>query len=117
VVLTGPYFLLNKKLETEIENWAFEDTDAFLSMGFNWRQKLFFNARSRLENVVTELQRIHSETGEEPGILGRNGIKAVKEKLEGGPVPWFETMIIHQAYFNSLVAFIIIVLTISYIGH
>jgi len=116
VALVGNLFLLNKKLENEIEHWTEEDTKSYMSLGANWRARTFFSARERFAHVVEELKRIHQETGQEPRDLGYGGVEKVRESLKGGHVTLLETVIVRQHIFNSLVGLIIIILAVCYIG-
>jgi hypothetical protein len=66
VVLLGDLFLLNKKLENEIENWTEEDSRRLLSQSLNWRARSFFSPMERFSYCIQELKRIHRETGNQP---------------------------------------------------
>jgi hypothetical protein len=112
IALTGRAFELNKKFETDIENWTYEDTDEFTSL-YNWRARLFFPVRDRMASTVSELQRIYYETGTLPRDLGLAKVMAIRESLPGGKVSWFEKAIT-QAIFNSIVAFAIIAVVVTW---
>jgi hypothetical protein len=116
IVLEGDLFLLNKKLEHEIEHWTEEDTRRYLSVASNWRARMFFSARERFAHLVEELKRLHEETGKEPGDLERGTFEKIGKAFKGGPLTLPEKMIAHQHYFNSLVGAIIIICTVCYIG-
>jgi hypothetical protein len=113
IALTGRYFELNKKYETDIENWTYEDTNEFVSLA-NWRQRLFFPLKDRLRRLVPELQRIYYETGTQPGDLGGYKIAAIRESLPGGKISRFEKAIANTQTFNALVAFAIVVAVITW---
>jgi hypothetical protein len=55
IALTGRVFELSKKLENEIENWTRDDTKELVST-MNWRARLFFPIRDRMENTIVELK-------------------------------------------------------------
>src|SRR5260370_10855260 len=66
VVLYGPrYFYLEKKLRNEIENWTPADTKELASF-YNWRSRLLFSVRERMDRTVIELHRLQKETGRQP---------------------------------------------------
>jgi hypothetical protein len=115
IALTGRYFELNKKFETDIENWTYEDTNEFVSSA-NWRQRLFFPLKDRLSRLVPELQRIYYETGTQPGDLGGYKIAAIRESLPGGKISWFEKAIANTQTFNALVAFAIVAAVLIYLN-
>src|SRR6266487_2746471 len=73
IVLTGRAFELSKKFENEIENWTFDDTREMISH-MNWRARLFFPVTKRLVITVSELQRVHAETGKQPRDIGLKGV-------------------------------------------
>ncbi len=77
IVLTGRAFELNKKFENEIENWTFDDTREMISH-MNWRARLFFPVTKRLAITVSELQRVHAETGKQPRDIGLKGVTETK---------------------------------------
>jgi hypothetical protein len=82
---------------------------------WNWRARWFFNVRNRTEGVVWELQRIHQETGKEPGELGRKAVDDIREGLPNGHISFVEKAIVPQAFFNSIVGFVICAVVIAYI--
>lgn len=116
VLQGGKLFKLNKKFESEIENWNFDDTDAYVKLIFNWRARLFFKAKDRFDRVVPKLQQIQEETGEQPGIVGQKRIEEIRESVEGGHVTWVEKAITNQSFFNSILGFVIIVISMCYMG-
>src|SRR5439155_325455 len=91
-------------------------TKNVLSLGTNWRARIFFNVRKRFVAVGDELKRIQQETGKEPRDLGYSGIDKVRESLKDGHITLFEKAIVRQDFFNSVVGLIVIVVTICYIG-
>ena len=115
IALKGRYFELNKKFETDIENWTYEDTNEFVSL-VNWRQRLFFPLKDRLRRLVPELQRIYCETGTQPGDLGGYKIAAIRESLPGGKISWFEKAIANTQIFNALLAFAIVAAVLTYLN-
>ena len=115
IALTGRAFELNKKLEADIENWTYEDTDEYVSLS-NWRTRLLFPVKDRLVRVVSELQRIYYETGTQPRDLGVSKITAICESLPGGKRSWFEKAIVSPQIFNSALAFVIIAAAIAFLN-
>jgi hypothetical protein len=115
IVLTGRAFELAKKFDREIQNWTYDDTLEFVSI-MNWRPRLFFPVRDRIERLVPELQRIYEETGKQPGDLGQDGVSKIRESLPGGGVSWFEKAMVSQPIFNSMVALVVITVVFGYLS-
>lgn len=113
VLLGGDLFKLTKKFDTQIENWTNNDTVSFVSLAFNWRQKIFFNPRSRFEQVVPILQKIHRETGKEPMTIGLSRLESIRESVNGGHVTWLEYAIV-SPIFNDILGFILICIIALY---
>jgi hypothetical protein len=113
VVLTGRAFELGKKILNDIENWDYDDTCELVSK-MNWRARLLFPVKQRLENAIAELHRIHEETGKQPGDLGTKAVAEIREQLFHGQISWLEKALIYQPVFNSIVGFVLIVLAIYY---
>jgi hypothetical protein len=115
IALTGRAFELNKKFETDIEHWTDSDTAELASLA-NWRARLLFKVRNRIENTVWELQRIYDETGQQPCQLGQLKISKIRESLPGGKVTWLETAFVDQRFFNSILGFTIIAVVIVWMA-
>ncbi len=115
IVLTGRAFELLKNLENDIENWTYDDTRELVSKA-NWRARWFFPIRERMEARIRELKRIHDETGQQPRDLGQAAIEKLCEALPNGKVSLLEKAIVNQQFFNSIVAFCIIVIIFAYIA-
>jgi hypothetical protein len=113
IALSGRAFELNKKFQTDIENWTYEDTEELASLT-NWRARLFFPTRDRLEATVSKLQDIYYEFGKQPRDLGASKIAEIRESLPGGKPSWFEKAIVNQQIFNALLAFAIVVAVIAW---
>jgi len=113
IVLTGRAFELNKKFENEIENWTFDDTREMISH-MNWRARLFFPVTKRLAITVSELQRVHAETGKQPRDIGLKGVTEIRKSFRVGKVSWLEKVMVREHFFNSIVAFALILLVIGY---
>ena len=62
IVRKGPIVWLTKKLMNHIDQWTYEDTDAFVSC-MNWRARLLFNERERFKKRVAVLEQVHYDTG------------------------------------------------------
>jgi hypothetical protein len=52
ITLHGKVVWLDKKLSTDIENWSENDSQELVSL-LNWRARLFFNGRKRLEDQLS----------------------------------------------------------------
>jgi hypothetical protein len=115
IALTGRAFEIAKKFDREIENWTHDDTLKLVSI-MNWRARLFFPVRERIERLVPELQRIYEETGQQPGDLGQDGVSKIREGLPGGSISWFEEAIVSQPVFNSMVALVMITVVLGYLS-
>jgi hypothetical protein len=115
IALKGRIAELDKKLWSDIANWTLEDTEEYVAH-MNWRARLFFGMKLkfRMNSTVRELQRIYNDNGQLPSDIGINGLNGIREKLPGGKVPILERLIVNQAYFNSLVATVLIVVVIGY---
>ena len=113
IVLTGRAFELSKKFENEIENWTYDDTTELVSK-VNWRGRLFFPIRERMDGTIRELKLIHEETGQQPRDLGQVGIAKIREGLPNGKVSLLEKAIVNQQFFNSIFAVCIIVIVFAY---
>jgi hypothetical protein len=117
VVLYGPrYFSLEKKLRNEIENWTPADTKELASF-YNWRARLLFSVRERIERTVTELKRIHKETGRQPLDAKLTDALTLIETLHkqlGEKPSWPEKALVPQRMFNGIIGLTLIVLVIGY---
>ena len=51
----GKVIWLDKKLTSDIDGWSSEDTEELVSL-LNWRARLFFHGRERLEDRVAILE-------------------------------------------------------------
>jgi hypothetical protein len=116
VVLQGDFFLLDKKLSSQIEHWTEEDTRKFVPLAINWRARTFFGASYRFAYVVDELKRIHQETGKEPFDVGYSAMEKVREGVKGGHITLLEKIIVPQPRFNSLVGLTIIIFAVFYLA-
>jgi hypothetical protein len=115
IVKTGRWFELNKKFETEIENWTLENTDEIVKL-FNWRARLFFPVKARFANGIPELKRIRAETGKEPRDIGLKAIEEIRSQFPGGRITWLEKAITSPRIFYATLVFVLIVVVISYLG-
>jgi hypothetical protein len=112
VVENGRVFWLSKKLSNDIQNWTYKDTRDFVS-AMNWRARLLFNAREQFDKRIAILQQVYEETGRQPGSFTQAEIKKMMGSLNAG---WFETAIVNQHFFNSIVGGSIIILAILYLN-
>lgn len=117
VVLHGPrYFYLEKKGRNEIENWTPADTKELASF-YNWRSRLLFSVRERIERTVIELKRIQRETARQPLDAKLTDARTLIETLHkqlGEEPSWPEKALVYQPSFNSMIGFTLIVLVIGY---
>lgn len=111
IVLKGRVVWLLKKLVVDIENWTYEDTRSFVS-AMNWRAKLFFNAREKFETRICRLKHFYEETGRQPGLMTVAEMSMLLGDLDGG---WLEKAIVHQHFFNAIVAISLIALAVLYL--
>jgi hypothetical protein len=112
IVMKGKAVWLYKKLATEIENFTYKDTDELAST-MNWRARLFFNGKEKLDKRVAALYEIYEQTGKQPGSFPDAEIK----KMLGGLNPsWFEKVIVSPQAFNSIAACLIIIVAILYLN-
>jgi hypothetical protein len=109
IVRKGRIIWLLKKYATNIQDWNYEDTNAFASV-LNWRAKLFFKSKERIKQRVLIFQHNWEDTGKQPGDMTQSEIKGMIGHLEGG---WFEKLIVNQYYFNSLISIVIILITLN----
>jgi hypothetical protein len=109
IVEKGKVIWLAKKLATEVENWTYDDTAAFVSV-MNWRARWLFDVRNNFTQRLRLLVEYHEDTGREPGTLTTDEMKDLLGHLEPG---WFEKTIVNNYYFNSLVGIVIIVVTLN----
>jgi hypothetical protein len=115
VVLIGPICLLSKKLDSEIQNWTDADSRE-LSSRTNWRARLLFDARARTKRYIEALRQIYEETGKQPGQLSRQECAEIGDRTSLRALPkWLEKVIIEPTYFNSVVAFSLIVIAVAWI--
>lgn len=115
IALTGRLFELNKKLETDIEGWSFDDTDEYVRL-MNWRTRLLNRFKGRFEFAIEEFKAIFEETGKQPGEIGLSKINEIYARSPGGKPSWFEKTIVSQWSFNALLAFTIISISVSYLS-
>jgi hypothetical protein len=115
IVKGGPIIWLSCKMWNHIDEWTFEDTDAYASQ-MNWRARLFFNAREKVGKRMALLENAYYDTGKQPSELGANEVdKLLKPYMSS----WFETAIVSPYFFNSIMAATIIIVAILYLspGH
>jgi hypothetical protein len=109
IVKKGRVVWLALKLEREIQNWTYDDTLAFVS-ALNWRARWFFDARRRFEKRLSRLWDYHDETGIQPGELSQSEV----QEIAGDQPGWFEIMVVHPHFFNSLIGAAIILVALAY---
>lgn len=111
IAFSGRLFELNKKLESDIENWTSDDTDEYVRLA-NWRVRLLNRAWGRLDYGVWELKRIYDETGQQPRDVGLSKINEIYARSPEGKPSWFEKAIVSNWAFNALMGFTIISIAI-----
>jgi hypothetical protein len=112
IVRRGPLIWLAKKMDNHIDEWTFEDTDAFVSH-MSWRARLFFNEREKFEKRIAILARAYYDTGKQPSELGHY---EVGKLLKPYKPSWFQIAIVTPQYFNGIMAAIIIIVAILYLS-
>jgi hypothetical protein len=112
IVRKGPAIWLTKKMTNHIDEWTFEDTDAFVSL-MNWRARLFFNEREKFEKRIAILERVYYDTGKQPSELGENEVAKLLKPYKAN---WFETAIVNPHFVNSIMAATIIIGAILYLS-
>jgi hypothetical protein len=101
IALKGDAVWLEKKLDTNIENWTQEDTAKLISLQ-NWRIRWFLNGGERIEDVVTTVQRHYADTGQHLSDMRQVEVNALV-----GPLNDWRDWVLGLG-FRSLVAFAII---------
>jgi hypothetical protein len=112
IVRRGPAIWLTKKMTNHIDEWTFEDTDAFVSL-MNWRARLFFNEREKFEKRIAVLQSVYYDTGQQPSELGEN---EVAKLLKPYKPSWFQIAIVSSYGFNAIMGATIIIGAILYLS-
>ena len=112
IVRKGPIIWHLKKMQSDIENWTFEDHDEFIKC-LNWRSRLFFDAKNRVWNRVKVLQEAHWNTGKQPAELGEQQIKKLLKPLKD---KWYESVVISPHGWNALLGGGIIIFAIFYLN-
>jgi len=112
IVLKGKAVWLYKKLATDIENFTYKDTDELAST-LNWRARLFFNGKEKLDKRLAALYEIYEQTGKQPGSLPDAEIRKMLGSLNPS---WFEKVIVSPQFFNSIMSCFIIVVAILYLN-
>jgi hypothetical protein len=74
IVEKGRVIWLAKKLATEVENWTYDDTTAFVSV-MNWRARWLFDVRNKFTQRLRLLVEYQEDTGREPGTLTTDEMK------------------------------------------
>jgi hypothetical protein len=110
IVRKGPVIWLTKKLMNHIDEWTWEDTQAFVSC-MNWRARLFFNEREQFGKRVEVLRQLHEDTGKQPSSFPEAEVLKLLKPYKAG---WIQFAVVN--YFTDIVAISIIVLTILYLS-
>jgi len=98
VVIRGKVIRLSKKLTAHIDDWTWDDTQEFVSV-FNWRARLLFNLREKVEKRIAILKDYQEETGKQPQDLRGTELQKLVGHLD---LSGFERFISNQMFFNSL---------------
>lgn len=109
VVLVGPKYALNKKLDWHIDTWIDRDTAAYVAC-LNWRARWFFPVKQRFYLLIDRLQRIQREEGTQPGRLPKKTLDDLHRSI--GKPSWFEIAITNPYIFYGIVGLVIIVVVI-----
>jgi hypothetical protein len=75
----------------------------------NWRARLFFDARRKIETRVRRFQRLYDDTGRQPGTLSEAERLKITGDLEAG---WVEKAVVNPQFFNSVVGILLIAFAI-----
>jgi hypothetical protein len=115
VVTKGPLFWLSKKMSSNIDDWTDDDTDAF-AKALNWRARLLFNERKKIQRRAEIFLRNFEETGIQPVDLPRNELKDLVGHLDGSKLArGFEIAIVNPNYFSGIVGLVVIVIAMAYL--
>jgi hypothetical protein len=109
IVLLGPRYELDKKLNRDIGNWTDADTASWVALQ-NWRSRWLFPIEDRMRFLVREFRDLHECEGKQPGDFDPSCIMSVANRFPGRKVTWFERTIVSPYGFNSIVAVVIIAL-------
>jgi hypothetical protein len=96
----------------DIDNWTEQDTDDFVSL-LNWRARLFFNAREKVEKRLAIFQQMYDDTGKQPSSCSHDDIQKM---LQPYAPSWIEKAIVTPNFFNAIAGFIIITIAILYLN-
>jgi uncharacterized membrane protein len=110
IVRKGPIIWLTKKLMNHIDDWTYEDTNAFVSC-MNWRARLFFNEKERFWKRVEVLHQLYDDTGKQPSSLPEAEVLKLLKPYKAG---WLQIGVVN--YFNDIMAVSIIVVAILYLS-
>lgn len=113
VVIRGKFIRLGKKFLAHIDDWTTDDTREFVSGVCNWRTRLLFNVRERMEKRVAILKRYQNETGKQPQDMRGTELQKLVGHFE---MNWFERLISNQVFFNSMVGGCIIIAALVFLN-
>jgi hypothetical protein len=105
VVLRGKIVSLLLKLNTDIQNWSWDDTQALVGLSTR-RARWFFHAKERFTKRVAILQEYYEETGRQPQNLNPEEVKKLVGDLD---FIWIEHLMTERWFFNAALGFILIV--------
>jgi hypothetical protein len=112
IVRRGPILWLAKKMMCHIDEWTYEDTNAFVSL-INWRARLFFKQREKTLNHIAALQGLYEDTGKQPYEFDQ---RELAKMLKPYAPSWFQKAIVTPQFFNSIMGATIIIVAILYLS-
>jgi hypothetical protein len=112
IALHGRIIWLAKKLNNDIGNWTYKDTDGFVS-ALNWRAVLLFGAKEKFQKRVAILRRLYEDTGRQPGSFSEQELQKYIGHLNPG---LFEQAIVNAHYFFSIIAGVIITMAVLHLN-
>lgn len=113
IVLRGPIVWLDKKLNTEVENWTPQDTKEYVR-NFNWRLRLVSNIEDRFEKHVAIFKQHYLNTGQRSSDMTATEVQALSSHLE---LNWLQKAISYQHSFNAILGGALIVASLLYLNY
>jgi hypothetical protein len=109
VVLMGPIYALNKKLDWHIDTWTNKDSEALIAC-LNWRARWFFPVKQRAGRLIEELQKVRWDQGKQPGQVPPKTMDDLRNKI--GKPSWFEIAMTNPYFFHGILGLAVIVVVI-----
>ena len=109
VVIQGPFYVLDKKMNSHLEDWTDKDTDAYVAC-LNWRVRWFFPIKQRTAHLIDELQTVQRHDGRQPWQLQKPEIERLGRKV--GKPGWVEIAVTNPYAFHGLLGIVVIVVVV-----